>query len=474
MSIEPIRLRLPPACDEATVRTAVASARFVTLDARVVPAKFAVAGGDLICLRSLPVGGRVTVAWPVGEFGPVYVSTATVVPREEPPALVTELARGTLGPLRDLLGQWEVGGWRPPEGFAARLRDAHDAFAAAACGEDDPAAAETALAASVASGLRAVAAYGATAKLFRDVDLVERVPADATDDAVTVKKGPGDSRADTVILESSTADGGKVSQRTGVAVSVPWSRLEPSRGERRWDLVEDAIAGPAAEGRSITCGPLIDFREGATPGWLAAMAGKPAEVGTLSADFVESFVARFGIVVKQWEVAAAVESASPEPFSDETRLALAMGAVRSASGVAGGRPLTLRVTEPDGFHLADPVHRASPFEFVDAMLRGGAPLASLTLDFTGREFVTAGGRSGGEGPRYSPIELLRTVESWRRFDVPLRVACDGEAAEAEGVTGTGEEALRSTLTDVLRRCGGVACVELDRTGPGRSDGEGEG
>ncbi|MEM7812428.1 MAG: hypothetical protein AAF532_13215 [Planctomycetota bacterium] len=461
--MEPIRLRLPEGCGDATVRAAVAGARFLTVDSRVVPAKFAVAGGDLVCLRSAPVGGRVELPWPVDGFGVVTVSTATVPVTDEPPDLVTELARGTLGPLRDRLGAWEVAGWRPSAAVRGEVSAARRAFVAAAVGEKagSPAAA---LSAVFGAGLTVAAAYGATARAYRDIDVVERqasggeAPA-ASEEAVSV----GDSRADTVIIGDGSG-GPSSSGRAGHAVATPWAVVEPRRGERRWDVVEDALAEAAAEGRAITCGPLVDFRDGALPFWLERLADRPNELASLVADYVESYIGRFGVVVRQWEVVAAVESGPAKPFADDLRLALTGLALKSAHGIAGERPLTLRVAEPDGRHLVDPAHRATPFDFIDHLLRGGVPLSSLTLDFTGRDFVVAGGGDDGSGVvRDSPIDLLRTVDAWRRFDLPLRVAVDASAGEREQSVGDGGAESRATIVETLRRCAGVACVELDRS-----------
>jgi hypothetical protein len=73
-------------------------------------------GGELVLERSSDDSGNLNAPWPVEGQGPLMLSTASLIERDEPYLLPLELARGTIAQVRNQHSEWQVIGLdAPPE-----------------------------------------------------------------------------------------------------------------------------------------------------------------------------------------------------------------------------------------------------------------------------------------------------------------------------------------------------------------------
>ena len=71
--------------------------------------------GELTVDREESESGNFQILWPIADRGPLLLSTATLMEREQAYQLPLELARGTLNRVRNLLADWQASGLTIPE-----------------------------------------------------------------------------------------------------------------------------------------------------------------------------------------------------------------------------------------------------------------------------------------------------------------------------------------------------------------------
>ena len=135
------------------------------------PVRTSVEGGELILQRSVSDSANLHVPWPVEGYGPLTLTSGSLMERPEPYLLPLELARGTIVQVRNQLSDWQVIGLSVPAAVPAKLAEAVERFSWAVVTQDEPATsaehAEAALRAALDAGDLLAAAYAEQALAVR-------------------------------------------------------------------------------------------------------------------------------------------------------------------------------------------------------------------------------------------------------------------------------------------------------------------
>jgi hypothetical protein len=356
-------------------------------DGRVYPTRVEVDGTIITCRRLVSDSGRLYVAWPVAGFGTPVVCTASLVERPEPYLLTVELARGKIAQLRDQISAWEIAGMTIPAAFQEPFQEAHRIFRRAAAIQDQPTEASALGAESLrwafVAGEIAVKSYASQRMAARR----KRSPLPPAALGCRLGGQVLDARFEKLFSEAFTA----------AAVPVEWRSVEPAAGHRQWEISDQQLEWCLANRLMVCGGPLLNFAPDAMPGWLGSWSKDASNLQSLVCDYVETAVARYAGQIRKWEVCA--------------------------SGNTGGDEIQvlIQIDQPWGEYQSRGMHRLSPLQFVDALLRSGIGLSAVNLE------VAVGFRPRGSSPR-DLVDLSRMLDNWAALGIPLYVtlACPSD------------------------------------------------
>jgi hypothetical protein len=394
-------------------------------DGRVYPTRVEVDGPIITCRRAVSDSGRLYVAWPVAGFGTPMVSTASLVERAEPYLLTLELARGKIAQLRDQISAWEVAGMTVPAVFHEPFKEAHRLFRRAAGVQDQPAEAGSLASESLRwafeAGDVAVKTYAAQRMAARR----KRSPQPPAALGCSLGQQAPANGLDLLFLETFSA----------AAVPVEWRHVEPSAGQRHWETSDEQVEWCLANRLLVCGGPLLNFAPDGLPAWLGSWAKNASNLQSLICDYVETAVARYAGRIRKWEVCACGNTGGALGLSEEERLSLVARALDVVRQVDDEIQVLVQIDQPWGEYQSRGLHRLSPFQFVDALLRSGIGLSAVNLE------VAVGFRPRGSAPR-DLLDLSRMLDSWTALGIPLNVtlACPSASESADPNAAAGIQA----------------------------------
>jgi hypothetical protein len=413
-------------------------------DGRVYPTRVEVDGSIITCRRMVSDSGRLYVAWPVAGFGTPVVCTASLVERPEPYLLTLELARGKIAQLRDQISAWEIAGMTIPAAFQEPFQESHRLFRRAAAIQDQPAEASALASESMrwafVAGEIAVKSYASQRMAARR----KRSPQPPASLGCSLGGQVLDSRLEKLFLEAFSA----------AAVPVEWRYVEPSAGNRQWETSDRQVEWCLANRLLVCGGPLLNFAPDSMPPWLGSWSKDASNLQSLVCDYVETAVARYAGQIRKWEVCASGNTGGAFGLSEEDRLSLVARALDVVRQVDDEIQVLVHIDQPWGEYQSRGMHRLSPFQFVDALLRSGIGLSAVNLE------VAVGFRPRGSSPR-DLVDLSRMLDNWAALGIPLYVtlACPsnsqspdplasaGIQAESDGAHEAWNEAAQATWID---------------------------
>jgi Glycosyl hydrolase family 10 len=413
-------------------------------DGRVYPTRVEIGGSIITCRRMVSDSGRLYVGWPVAGFGTPIVSTASLVERSEPYLLTLELARGKIAQLRDQISAWEISGMTIPVAFQEPFQEAHRLFRRAAGLQDQPAEASSLASESLrwafVAGDIAVKSYASQRMAARR----KRSPQPPAALGCSLGAQVLDPRSEKLFLDAFSA----------AAVPVEWRNVEPSAGNRLWETTDRQVEWCLANRLMVYGGPLLNFAPDAMPRWLESWSKNASNLQSLVCDFVETAVARYAGQIRKWEVCASANTGGALGLSEEDRLSLVARALDVVRQVDDEIQVLVQIDQPWGEYQSRGMHRLSPLQFVDALLRSGIGLSAVNLE------VAVGFRPRGSSPR-DLVDLSRMLDNWAALGIPLTVtlaspsesdspdplASAGIQAEADGAHEAWNEAAQAAWID---------------------------
>lgn len=374
------------------------------LDGRVYPTRVEIEGNVVNCLRQSSESGKLHVAWPVEGFGRPVITSSSLPERDQPYVLALELARGKICRIRDQIAFWEMSGMMIPQEFRVRHRKAHRLFAKATALQEKPAEC-TRLACDAL-----VAAFQAAEIVVRSYtrQRLEVRRKKSTNLPASLGCNLGHTVPD-------DAWGGQFCDAFNAAVlPLEWQLIEPEEGAYQWDVFDRQIEWCEANHLLPIGGPLIDLSADGMPRWLRQWEHDFFNLQSFVCDFIETAMARYVGKVRNWEIAARVNSGGNLALSEENRLTLAARTLEVASQVDDENQLMVGIDQPWGDYQARGNHHLSPLQFVDALLRSGAALSGINLE------IGVGYSPRGSASR-DALDFSRLIDIWSGLGVPLHV-----------------------------------------------------
>jgi hypothetical protein len=195
---------------------------------------------------------------------------------------------------------------------------------------------------------------------------------------------------------------------------VSWRALEPNPGRLETSKLDRLIASAKATGRSLTGGPLLDFRAQGLPDWVLNGPSDPHRITSILSKHVRDLLASHGSQFGSWTVLLGANLAEVFDLDEDEWLRLAYHLCDEARKSGHNLNLSLGISQPWA-EIMSLEHRSySPFSFAETVIRTGLPIASVELD------MVMGTMPRG-GYLRDVIEVSKMIDQFSFLGKPLRI-----------------------------------------------------
>jgi hypothetical protein len=372
------------------------------LDRMSWPVWGAVEGGELLLQRLVSDSAALHVPWPVEGYGPLTLSSGSLIERREPYLLPLEVARGTIVQVRNQLAEWEEIGLSVPAAVPAKLAEAVTRFSWAAVMQEEPQTssehAEAALRAALNAGDLLTAAY--------------------TEQALVVRRRNGGkltsvlgAHLGTALLDNYTARQ-FLTAFNAAEVPLAWRDIETTEGSFSWTISDKQIEWCQTHGLKVFAGPLVTLDPRALPDWYYLFEDDFESVTDFALAFVRAAVERYRGKVDCWICAGRANTGAVASLSEAERLELVARTVDLVRSLDPDVPALVSFNQPWAEYLRQQESDFPPLHFADALIRGGLGLTGVMLE------LNVGYFPGGTLPRH-PLEFNRLLDAWSLLGLPL-------------------------------------------------------
>lgn len=445
-----ISFLLPPSLSVAA-RAHLEAAVFTVGEEQVpVPTECRIQDGRLVACWAQSESRYLSVPWPVGPFGCLVTTTATLREQDQPYRLAVELARGKLHQVRSQAADWQAIGLRLPAAWDRDLAETTRQFARAAL---TPAPEGDELAVRV---------------LEQGFVLADRLVRHYVEQLLEVRRSSGDPLGTRLAARTFSGPMPQADNYarglTAARVALHWRDVEPEESCYRWETTDRAVAAALRSGLPITIGPVIDPSPGLLPPWVAAWEGDLTTLAAYMCDFLETALNRYRGEVRSWVVCSGFNHAPVLGLDDDDRFHLVYRLFESAQQLDPELDLTVGLAQPWGDYLADEELTIPPLTFADDLIRTGVKVSAVELE------VRPGCVPRGSRPR----DLLDTARLLRLFGLlgtPLELllgypaSSGADEAAAGGGQSLWEPAWRSAPTPEGQAEWGASFVALGLAHP---------
>jgi len=394
-------------------------------DRAPTPTRCELRDGVLTLEREIHESAPAYIPWEVPRAGRLMVPTTTLMSRDRPYPLVTELARGKINQVRNQYADWQAGGLNVAPDVDALLQRATHAFSESVMDDSGPQADQR------ADESLAIAVEAAETLVQRYQDQVYRLRHQRQakfDTALGCRIGAVPARGldDVVRLALNAA-----------CVPLTWGAIEPTESDYRWADADATVAWATSRNLRTFAGPLVDFSEAGLPEYVRKLAADPVTFKSLMCDYVETVVTRYRGKVSRWLITSGANGSSALGFAEEDLIRLTAMAADAAWGVDPNLQLSFGVSRPWGDYLAGAGFEYSPFVYADTLLRAGLPFAGVEVE------LFPGTSRRGSYCR-DILEASRLLDLFGLLGVPVQVSLGyPSSAEADAKAPTEERIERT-------------------------------
>ncbi|NQU20226.1 MAG: endo-1,4-beta-xylanase [Candidatus Nealsonbacteria bacterium] len=370
-------------------------------------------GDQLVLERSVSDTGNLHVPWEVEGHGRPTLSTACLNEEFGPHHLPLELARGTVGQLRNQLAEWRVAGLDVAKKITEKEAEATALLGRAATSQD-----------------RRVSGDLAQQALRAALDAADLLTATYADQAAAVRLRGG-AKLPTVLggdlgislLDDRTA--GQFPTCFNMAVMpLCWREVEATEGSYYWTVCDKQIEWCRSHNLKVCGGPLLKLDARSLPDWLFLWEGDFENVLSFVSDFITAAVQRYRGKVDLWVCSSRMNSADLLSLSEQEKLRLAARSIELIRAADPDTPVVISFDQPWAEYMSRRQIDFPPLHFADALVRAGLGISGLMLE------INVGGAPGGTLPRI-PLELGRQVDHWSIFGLPLLVSFSAPSADGD-------------------------------------------
>lgn len=322
----------------------------------------------LFLRRSIDESGHLIMPLSLGEDGHFVGLSATLMERERPYDLITELMRGKLLQVRNTLMDWQNAGLQTSSALTGQLKRATQAFTALLFNGNSlnypqvQAALAEAYAAArilVKSYTNQVFALRESRGLKAETHLSCRLGTTPPDEATT--------RAIEGLFTSFT-------------LPVSWPLLEPEQDHWNWEPLDQILAWAESRDVALTAGPLLDFSTAQLPPWLWLWERDLPRIVTFVCRFVEKVIRRYRGRIRRWHLTAASNYGSVLSLNEDELLGLTFRLTETVRQIDPGLEVLIGIAQPWGDYMAPSDVSYSPIHFADTLIRGELNLAALDME----------------------------------------------------------------------------------------------
>jgi hypothetical protein len=359
--------------------------------------------GLLTLRRSVDESGHLMLPWPLAEAGHFSGLSATLMEREAPYDLLTELVRGKLNQIRNQTADWQAAGLVLSEELGGRLDAARKQFVRLLYHDD------RATALPVAQDALRLAYEAAAALVHSYISQVFHVREQRE---IRAETHLGCRLGLTPPTPERTAELSGLF--TALTVPMPWTRIEPEQDHWNWEPIDQIVAWAEERDVALTAGPLVDFSSAQLPAWLWLWERDLPRIIAFVCRFVERAIRRYRGRIRRWHLTAASNFASILSLGEDELLGVTFRLAETARQIDAGLELLIGITQPWGDYMATNDHSYSPHSFADTLLRSELNLAALDLEiFPG---VTPRGSFARD-----LLDVSRLLDMYAPLGVPLQL-----------------------------------------------------
>jgi len=425
---------------EETVRAAYLSG----IDRIAWQVEASLRGNELVMKRAVSDSAKLHLLWQVEGHGRVVLSTGSLREDFGPYLLPLELARGTIGQLREQLSEWQTMGLIVPEKITGKVSEATSHFARAALLQGDPQAS----AASAEEALRA------------GLDAAEGLVATYVDQAMVVRRRTN-ARLPTLLagdlsgspLDDYTAKN-FLSGFNAAVVPIRWRGIEASEGSHDWTTCDQKLQWCQSHHLKVCSGPLLQLDPRSLPDWLYLWEDDLDSLMSFVSEFVTAAVERYRGRIDFWQCAARTNSADVLSISEEDKLRLTARSIELVRSLDPSAPAIVSFDQPWAEYMSRREVDFPPLHAAEALIQAGLNPSGLMLE------INLGYHPGGTLPR-TPLELSRQLDMWAVLGLPLWVSIAvPSATDDDPQAGRRVSLAQSGWTPEAQRAWVARCVPL--------------
>ena len=353
-------------------------------------------GNHLTIQRATNESGQLYVPWPVKGRGHITLSTTCLRENDTPYHLPVELARGTVGRLRNQIELWQQGGMQIPTEVIDRLALATQALSSAATTQ-------------YRSEAAAQSADEAILESLDTIDLLMEVHSQhhlanekrAVFFGANLGSDPGRQFPEDLLITINTA-----------VVPFAWSEVEGSAGQDSLEVFTEQIRWARKLGLRVCGGPLLNFDRRHFPDWLYLWEEDAESLQSYMLRYVESIATKFQGHVNLWHVWSGLNCGQAMALNEEFRLRVGVAALETLRKIDATTPAFVSFDQPWGEYLSRQSLDLAPIHYADTIVRADLGVSGFGLE------INLGYRPHGTLPR-DLLELNRLVDRWSGLGLPL-------------------------------------------------------
>lgn len=373
-------------------------------DGRVFPSRVEIEGNVVACRRPSSDSGKFNIAWPVPGFGRPVLTTSSLREQDTAYLLAVELARGKICQVRNQVATWEQLGMQIPDAFAPLHHEAHALFAKAVGLKEDPVTASEIATQAIAKACQAAEVLTKSYTEQRLAIRVRRSVQLPLSLGCHLAHAAPDPSWDSLLPGTFNAAG----------IPIEWRFIEASEGEYDWSWLDAQVDWCQHHKLVMRGGPLLDLSRRGLPAWLEQWGHDFFNLQSFLCDFVETAVQRYFGKIRLWEVSSRVNTGGALNLTEENCLTLVARTLDAARRVDEESQFLIRIEQPWGTYQTRGLHRLSPVQFVDALLRCGVGLAGVDLE------IAVGYGERGSASR-DLLDFSRMLDLWSSLEIPLHI-----------------------------------------------------
>ncbi len=195
---------------------------------------------------------------------------------------------------------------------------------------------------------------------------------------------------------------------------LSWRAMEPEAGKPNHAKLDQWVNAAKTTGKTLTAGPLLDFRAQGLPGWVLQGSSDPHQITSVLSRHVRQLLASHGSHFDSWTVLLGANLSEVFDLDEDEWLRMAYHLCDEAKKAGKNLKLSLGVSQPFGEIMSVEHRNHSPFTFAETVVRTGLPIASIALDLVMGTLPRGGYVRDG-------IETSKMIDQFAFLGKPLKI-----------------------------------------------------